>query len=161
MPPPSDGPSQPAPRTSGALSLIFGSTVLIAAGYAGALLSGDAPSWSSWLVMIGTSTLLLALALLGAGGAGRSLGPLFLPLAVVYVIMLGSFGLALLLPAEESSPSLWLGLPPGAALMLYGIGLAPIAILPFAYARTFDRLTLRPEDLERIAAARAKREPRA
>jgi hypothetical protein len=66
--------------------------------------------------------------------------------------------LALALPPETEGAALWLGLPRRAALVLYGIGLLPVAILPVAYARTFDSLTLRPEDLERIRAARARRE---
>ena len=133
-------------------------TLLIAAGYAGAFLPGGAPAWSPWAMVVGTATLLVALMALGARRTGGSLRPLVLPLLATYVILLGGFGLALILPPDPAGAVLWLGLPRRAALVLYGIGLVPAAILPLAYARTFESLTLRPEDLERIRAARARRE---
>ena len=132
--------------------------LLIAAGYAGAFLPGEAPTWSAWAMVIGNSTLLVALMLLGSVRTGGSIRPLAAPLLAVYLILLGGFGAALALPTEPHGAALWLGLPRRAALVLYGIGLLPVAILPFAYARTFNTITLRPEDLERIRAARARRE---
>ncbi len=140
------------------LGLVVGSTGLIAVGYAAAFLPGDPPAWAPWCLAVGTSTLLLAMMLLGAYRPGRSLRPLFLPLLATYVILVGGLGLALLLPPEEAGATLWLGLPRRAALLIYGIGVVPAAILPLAYARTFDRLTLSGDDLERIGAARARRE---
>ena len=132
--------------------------LLIALGYGGAFLPGDAPAWAAWALVAGNSTLLVALMLLGAGRTGGSIRPLVAPLLAVYLILVGGFGAALALPPESAGSALWLGLPRRAALVLYGVGLLPVAILPLAYARTFDSLTLRPEDLERIRAARARRE---
>ena len=132
--------------------------LLIAAGYGGAFLPGGAPAWAAWVMIIGIATLLVALMLLGALRSGDSARPLLLPLLAVYLILLGGFGAALVFPPEPANGNLWLGLPRRAALVLFGIGLLPVMILPVAYARTFDSLTLRPEDLERIRAARARRE---
>jgi hypothetical protein len=132
--------------------------LLIAAGYGGAFLPGGAPAWAAWTMIIGIATLLVALMLLGALRGGDAARPLLLPLLAVYLILLGGFGAVLAFPPEAANGNLWLGLPRRAALVLYGVGLLPVLILPVAYARTFDSLTLRPEDLERIRAARDRRE---
>lgn len=112
-------------------------------------------------MVIGNSTLLVAMMALGARRSQTSLRSLRLPLAVTCLILIGCFGLALSLPPESAGETLWLGLPRRAALVLYGVGLLPAAILPLAYARTFEALTLRPADLERIRAvsSRAKGPP--
>jgi hypothetical protein len=66
------------------------------------------------------------------------------------------------MPAETGADApLWLGLPRRAAIVLYGIGILPLFLLPFAYAWTFDAMTLSEEDLARVAAARRAREARA
>lgn len=143
------------------LGLVVASVILIAAGYAGAFLPGGAPWWSSWAMVIGNSMLLVAMMALGARRSDTSLRSLRLPLALTCLILIGCFGLALSLPPESAGETLWLGLPRRAALVLYGVGLLPAAILPLAYARTFEALTLRPADLERIRAVspRAKGPP--
>ncbi len=146
-----------APRSvSFLLRLVVASVILIAAGYAGAFLPGGAPGWSSWAMVIGNSTLLVGMMAAGARRSGTSLRSLRFPLAVTYLILIGCFGLALSLPPESAGETLWLGLPRRAALVLYGVGLLPATILPLAYARTFEALTLRPEDLERVRAVGAR-----
>ncbi len=91
------------------------------------------------------------------GGVGR----LAWPFALVFVLVAGGFALLLTLPpADAADPTLWLGLglPPRAAVLLYGIGLLPILLVPVAYAATFDAMTLGEADLRRVvAAARARR----
>ena len=141
------------------LALVVASTLAIAAGYASAFVPAGPPAWSAWALAVGTSTLLVAMMLLGARRRDGSVRGLWLPFAVVYLLLLGGLGLALMLPSETAEhPALLLGLPRRAALVIYGIGLVPSAILPFAYARTFDDLTLRPEDFDRIREARERRE---
>jgi hypothetical protein len=65
-------------------------------------------------------------------------------------------------PAEGANGPLLLGLPLRTAIVLYGIGVVPIFILPFAYALTFESSTLSEDDLNRVraasAAVRAQRE---
>lgn len=139
-----------------ALAGLFLSTLLIAAGYASAFLPGDPPAWAPWALAMGTSAIMVASMALGAarrGGVGR----LAVPFALVFLILAGGFGAALALPpTDPADPTLWLGLPPRAAIVLYGIGLLPLLFLPLAYALTFDEMTLSEADLARVRdAARA------
>jgi hypothetical protein len=95
---------------------------------------------------------------LGASRPGRRLGSLAFVFGAAYLLIAGGFSAALLMPAEEPTARLWLGLPVRAAILIYGIGLLPVVLLPFAYAATFDRVTLSEQDLAefraRLAAAR-------
>ncbi|HEX2188608.1 MAG TPA: hypothetical protein VHG51_06895 [Longimicrobiaceae bacterium] len=132
------------------------STLLIAAGYASAFLPGDPPGWAPWALALGTAAMLVCAMALGAarrGGVGR----LGLPFAGVFLVLAGGFAAVLALPATDPlDPTLWLGLPPRAAVVMYGIGLLPLFFLPLAYALTFDEMTLSETDLARVRdAARA------
>jgi hypothetical protein len=91
---------------------------------------------------------------LGSAREGRGVGRLLLPFAFVWLILAGGFTAALLLPPEGATPRLFAGLPLGAAIIIYGVGLLPVLALPLAYALTFDDLTLSDADLERVRAAR-------
>lgn len=139
-----------------ALAGLFVSTLLIAAAYASAFLPGDPPRWAPWALAMGTAAMLVSAMALGAarkGGVGR-LGFAF---AAVFAVLAGGFGAVLALPATDPlDPTLWLGLPPRAAIVLYGIGLLPLFFLPLSYALTFDEMTLSEADLARVRdAARA------
>lgn len=90
---------------------------------------------------------------LGAAKDGR-LGVLLVPIGFTITIVVAGLLLAWRLPAENEP--LWLGLPRRAAIVLYGVGLLPMFVLPVAYALTFDRVTLRPEDIVAVRAAREK-----
>jgi len=61
------------------------------------------------------------------------------------------------MPPETATSPLWLGLPFRAAVVLYGIGILPLFVLPFAYALTFESLTLSEADLERVRQVKAAR----
>lgn len=136
------------------LLLVVLGAVMIASGYASAFLPGGAPPWSAWVFMLGTTTIMLAMAALGATRSGGTLGRLHVPFAITFVIVAGSFALALLLPATDvTTPELFLGLPKRAAAILYGIGLLPMLVLPVAYAWTFDDMTLSDEDWARVRKA--------
>jgi hypothetical protein len=136
-----------------ALSLLFIAHVAIAAAYASAFLPGGAPPWSAWLVVLGTSLALPSVILLGAERAGR-IGGLWIPIALCFVVLFAGFGAVLVMPpADPADPTLWLGLPPRAAILLYGIGLVPYLIVPVAYALTFESRTLGEADLERVREA--------
>ena len=132
--------------------------ILIGAGYAACFLPGGPPAWATWLFALGTATILIAAMMFGAlpdgGAAGRRLA---LPLALTWLFVFGAFAGALLFPAETAVDGLWLGLPRRAALILYGIGLLPMFVLPIAYAVTFDDLTLRDDDIQRVRDAAALR----
>ena len=153
MPTPPATGTPPVKRV--ALAAIFLSTCLIGAAYASVLLLGRAPAWAPWSFMIGTATVMLATIVLGAARRGGGVGRLALPFALIYALLLAGFGAVLALPPEAGADTpLWLGLPRRAAIVLYGIGILPLFLLPLAYAFTFESMTLREEDLTRIAAAR-------
>ena len=97
---------------------------------------------------------MVAMMTFGAVRAGRRVGALALPFALVFLLVAGGFALALWLPPDTADGVYWLGLPRRAAVIVYGVGLLPLFVLPFAYALTFDALTLDDADLERVRAAR-------
>jgi hypothetical protein len=136
-----------------ALGTLLLSALLIGAAYVGALVSQTVPVWAPWALMIGTSTIMLATMVLGASRAGAGIGRLAVPFATMFVV----FGAALVMPAEAAGSPLWLGLPRRAAVILYGIGVLPLFVLPFAYALTFDSQTLSEADLERIRKVKNER----
>jgi hypothetical protein len=137
-------------RRNSLLALLAG-TVAIAAAYASAFLPGDPPSWAAWALAMGTATVMVAASALGAARADRGLGRLKLPLGIAFLIVAGGFAIVLSMPgAETANPTLFLGLPPRAAVVLLGIGLLPLLVMPIAYALTFDDMTLSDADLERV-----------
>ena len=145
----------------GAIAAIAVAAVAIAAAYASVPLTGGTPRWAPWLFVAGIDVLVVALMTLGVARDGRGVGRLAIPFTLTGIILAGGFGTLLLLPpADPADPTLWLGLPPRAAVVLYVIGFLPVLVLPLAYALTFDELTLSEADLARARAARtAPREP--
>jgi hypothetical protein len=139
------------------LLALFAGALACAAAYASAFLPGAPPAWSPWALGIGTATVMVAASALGAARADTGLGRLKLPFAIVFLIVAGGFAAVLLLPAPDAAnPSLFLGLPAGAAIVLLGIGILPLLVLPIAYALTFEEMTLSEADLARVReAARA------
>lgn len=139
-------------RTS--LLAFLGGTLACAAAYASAFLPGDPPAWAPWALGTGTATVMVAASALGAARPGRDVGRLKVPLALVFLILAGGFAVILSLPpVDPADPTLFLGLPPAAAVVLLGIGLLPLVVLPVAYALTFDETTLSADDLERVRRA--------
>jgi len=136
------------------------SALAILLAYLSAFLPGGAPPWAPWLFVVGMSLMLVSTMALGAAQAGRPGGPA-LPWLLILFLLLGAFGAALALPAEEGpSGRVLLGLPLRAALVLYGVGILPVILMPILYARTFHRWVLRPGDVEAVRdAARRARNP--
>lgn len=132
-----------------ALALLVLSILGVAAAYASAF-APPAPGWAAWVMAFSVAGVLVAMAILGAARKGR-IGRLKIPLALLFAIVAGGFALVLAMPPEApGDPRLWLGLPPRAAIVIYGIGLLPLLIIPVAYALTFDEFTLSAGDLERV-----------
>jgi hypothetical protein len=142
-----------------ALVGLLASIMAIGLAFASAFLPGGVPGWAPWCMALGTSGCMVATMVMGAARDGR-IGRLAIPFAFVFVVLAGGFGLVLALPPTDPlDPTLWLGLPPRAAVIMYGIGLLPLFAVPVAYALTFDEMTLSQADLDRVrAAARALRE---
>lgn len=143
------------PLKRAALAAVVLGTAAIGVVYVAAFIGGN-PPWAPAIFVLGIASIMVGMMVLGAASA-RGIGRLALPFAFVWLLLVGGFAAVYIAPAVETS-GLWLGLPPAAAIIIYGIGLSPVLILPFAYALTFDSTTLRPEDLERVRAARAARE---
>jgi hypothetical protein len=141
-------------NTQRLLGLVFVSAVLLAIAYLSAFLPGGVPAWAPWVFMLATTTIMLAMAALGATRSGTTLGRLQIPFAITFVIVAGSFAIALGMgDPNPAAPELFLGLPKRAAAIMYGIGLLPMVVLPFAYAWTFDEMTLSDEDWARVQRA--------
>jgi hypothetical protein len=142
-----------------ALAVVFGSTLAIAAVYAVTLVTRVQHAWGAGVFAVATAAMLVAFMVLGAARARARFGPLWLAFGFAFVVMAGGFLLALTLPADEAGARLYLGLPARAAIIVYGIGLLPAFVIPVAYALTFDRLTLSPEDLRRVRSVRTQGVP--
>lgn len=133
------------------------SAVAVALAYASAFLPGGPPGWAAPLLAVGTAGAIVSVMAVGATRQGR-IGRLAWLFVSVFVLVAGGLLLLLALPpADPGEPTLVLGLPLRAAVLVYGIGLAPALVVPLAYALTFDELTLRDEDLERVRDAAARR----
>jgi len=140
-----------------ALQLIFAATLCIGLAYTSAFRRAGVPSWGDWLLAFGLSLLLTATLALGAVRSDRRPAGLVLSLMFSFVVLFGGFGLALWLPAtEHAGMPLLLGLPPRAAIVLYGIGALPLLVLPLVFALTFDELAPSDEDVRRVKEAGAR-----
>ena len=136
------------------LTLVMLSCATVGVGYAGAFFPGGAPSWAPWCMAIGTNGALMSLMALGASRRGTLPAALIWTFIGMFVLCAGAFSYALAVPAAEGAGgALLVGLPIRTAVLLYSVGVAPIVILPFAYALTFDKSTLSEDDLVRVRAA--------
>ena len=161
-PPPALHAPVPAPGTRLRAAALWGTavgTLGIAVAYLSAFAPPPVAAWGPWLMAVALPVTMVAIMVLGVARDDRRLGRLAAPIGVVLFLVAGGFLLALGLPADRADGPLWLGLPPRAAVILYGVGLLPLFILPVAYALTFDALTLDDADLARVRAARAPEGP--
>lgn len=140
------------------LRLLVLSCCLVALSYLMVMIGGAAARWAPWPLAVGANGVIMSLMALGAVRRDvlpRSLAWTF---GGLYVLCAGAFVAALALPAREGAGGpLLLGLPLRTALVLYGVGVLPIAVLPFAYALTFDSSTLSDADLARIRGTDVRR----
>ena len=136
--------------------LLVISCVLIAVAYATMFVMATPPAWAPIFLAIGANGVIMTLMAIGAvrhDAIPRALAWTFVGM---FALCAGAFVIALLLPAREGAGGvLLLGLPLRTAIVLYGVGVVPIAILPLAYALTFESSTLSEADLARVRAAHA------
>jgi lysylphosphatidylglycerol synthetase-like protein (DUF2156 family) len=132
-----------------ALLIIFVSMVVIGAGYASAFREGGAPPFMTYAFAIATAAVMTAIIVLGAARKNRKLGGLAWVFAFTFVVLAIGFSLALGQTAVNAE-KLYLGLPSGAAIILYVVGLLPMAVLPIAYALTFEKTTFDEQELEEL-----------
>lgn len=135
-----------------ALAVIFLSMVALAGGYASAFLPGGPPKFITWVFALATACAMIAMLILGAARKGVNLGVLKFVFAFCFLCVGGGFAMALLAPPVTAGAKLWLGLPQGAAVILFVVGLLPMLVLPIAYALTFERVTLNTDELDALRA---------
>ena len=129
----------PMPRaTNTGIALLTAGTAALGSAYAAAIIGNAAPPWAPWAVAIGGSAASVSFFVLGAASRGpvrRSIGLL---LGALLVVLIGSFGAALALPAGEGpGGTILLGLPSRLAIVFYGVGFVPLLALPLAFGLTF------------------------
>lgn len=131
--------------------LLVASLGLVALAYAAAFLPGGAPVWAPWSLLMGSVVGLASVSILGAG-SGRTAPDrrLLGLLALTSLLLVGSIGAGLLLPPPDADSSLVGGLPPAAALMVYGAGLLPLLLVPLGYAWVFPTVGFAEGELERV-----------
>ena len=132
-----------------ALMVIFLSMLVIGIGYASAFLPGGVPVVATYAFAIATAAVMTAILVLGAARSGRTLGALRFVFALTFIVLVVGFSIALGATAVDAS-RLYGGLPKGAAVILYVVGLLPMAMLPIAYALTFEKTTFDEAELEAI-----------
>jgi hypothetical protein len=111
-------------------------------------LGGAVASWIA--VLAGGAAFPVALIILGAAREGRLerlRGPLLLFGLILLAGLLAVFGL------PRGGPDVF-GLPAGTAIMIFILVPVPLILLGGLYAVSFERSVLRPEDLDRVRAAR-------
>jgi hypothetical protein len=137
--------------------LLVASLGLVAASYAAIFVAPTAPSWAPIALATGANGVIVTLMAIGATKRDTLPRSLVYTFIGTFLLCAGAFVLALLMPANEGAGApLLLGLPVRTAIVLYGAGVLPIAILPFAYAFTFESSTLDDADLARVREARAQ-----
>ncbi len=91
----------------------------------------------------------VALIAVGASKEG-SLGPLSMPLFGLFVLLEGCVIAMLLLKGKVLSGPWFLGLPLSASIQLYAAWLTPLVLVSLAYGLTFERFSLKEEDLAKL-----------
>jgi hypothetical protein len=133
-----------------ALGWFAGGVALIGVAYGSAWLPGGAPHWGIWAMILGAAVSLGATLCLGALGSNARRGWIVATAVFLVITVAAGFGAPLLLAAERPGGPLVLGLPLRAAIEIYGVGLLPMAVLPFVFAREFDTDALDAEALARF-----------
>ena len=124
--------------------------LLAAASVAALLAFCVGGSFGPGLAVLAGALFPVSLIVLGAARDG-SVGRLAVAILILGLVLAAGLALAVFLP--EGGPDV-LGLPLGTALMIFVVVPGPLLLTCLAYAFTFDRLGLRPEDLERVRAAK-------
>ena len=135
-----------------AIAILFLSMVTLAGGYASAFLPGGPPRWVASAFAVATAASMIAVLMLGAARRGGKTALLLGVFAFCFLCVAGGFLLALQTAPVSANATLFLGLPPGAAIILFVVGLPPMIVLPLVYALTFENVTLNTAELDELRA---------
>ena len=128
------------------LGLLGGSSLLILFS---SLIGGEIAA----LVFAGLAVTFPVLLMLAGAEKGGRLGRALPVLSIVLLLLaLGLAAMLLLRPRGVDAP-LVLGLPPAAAVQIYGLGLAPLVVVGLGFAWAFAELAPDREDLARLRDA--------
>jgi hypothetical protein len=130
------------------------STASIVIAYALAFLPGGATNAAALLMIFGIAAMAVSVMILGSVKNEQKLGVVAFAFGFVFLVLLIGFAAALLMSGPDTvNTRLIGGLPPRAAIVIYGVGILPVLVLPLIYALTFEERTLTDEDLSRIRSA--------
>ena len=135
---------------------VVGGLLAQAFAYVIAVMSGPAAVSIPWFAMIGIAATLSGTLVIGALRQDRVSPHAALAAIVLLVVPLAAFAAAMLLPPESANGPLLLGLPRRAAIVLFGIGVLPLFVLPFAYARDTGAAALSAESLAELREEAAR-----
>lgn len=118
-------------------------------GYGTAWLHPELTPAAAWCMAVAIAITMPSAMLMGARPSVRQ--PWLVGVAAgLGVLLVVVFGAALALPAPAGGEAIIAGLPRRLALIIYGVGLAPFALLPIAFARDFDARSLDPDALRAL-----------
>jgi hypothetical protein len=139
------------------IRLLVISICLTATAYGAIFIYPKAPAWAPIALALGANGVIVTLMAIGATRRDTLPRSLVWTFAGLFLLCAGAFVIALVLPPQEGPGGpLFLGLPLRTAIVLYGVGVVPIVVLPFAYALTFESSTLSADDLARVREANAR-----
>lgn len=119
------------------------------------LLGGGAAELGFALLAVGFPVILMVV---GATDRQGSLGSVVWPIGVLFLSLEACLIAMLALRGEVDSGAWLLGLPAAAAVQLFGIFLAPLALVALGYALTFGSFDVNDDDLERLRQLSGRRE---
>lgn len=119
------------------LALVIGGTVMVALAYALAFAAAPWPARSAWLMAAAQPAIMVGAMALSTRGRSARDRRWVLTLVVVALSVLSGLLAVLLMPAEQATTQLWLGLPPRVLVLLVLVVAVPTVALPWAYAKTF------------------------
>ncbi len=154
-----EAPAMPLPAPIAPIALIAVSSLVLVLGYAAAWWPGGAPRWVAVSFALATVAQLAAFCLLGARRRDGRTGAVAPGVIAAGVLVAVAFVTAIVAPDPGAAEPLLGGLPRRTAIVLYGIGIAPLAILATVFVRTFDAWAPTDEDVARLRAIRDANPP--
>ncbi|WP_291157885.1 hypothetical protein [Gemmatimonas sp. UBA7669] len=119
------------------LMLVVGGTMAVALAYALAFAAAPWPARSAWLMAAAQPAIMVGAMALSTRGRSARDRRWVLTLVVVALSVLSGLLAVLLMPAEQATTPLWLGLPPRVLVLLVLVVAVPSVALPWVYAKTF------------------------
>jgi len=130
-----------------AVALLATASLLLVLGYSATFWPGGVPMWVSVMFAVATVAQLMAFCVLGAVTREGRLGAAAWGVLTMGLLVGGALVYAIVAPDLGADEPLLLGLPRRAAVILYGVGVGPLAVLAMGFVKHF-REWAPPEPLE-------------